>query len=394
MSTIMNIRENSPVNTFVGAGSSRMAGTLCEKMNMRKAFVACDAGVKQAGLLKDVLESLEEKGISAYVFDRVTADAPDTAIDEAAELCREQGCQVIIGVGGGSTLDTAKCVAMLQNNPGKISEYILDRTKTRVKGATLILVPTTAGTGSDVTNALIISVVSKGLKLGLAGKEFYADYTLIDPLLTVSLPRRQTASTAMDAFSHCVEAMLSALSNPVCDIFSLEGIRLIANNIEKVMENGSDVEARQNIMLAAYLGGMSLNDGACNFGHALAHAIGSKCHIAHGELCAVALPMVIEYFADIYPEKIRKIAEAMGIDLPEGVSNAAAAVTVANAVREMRVKLGLPAFSEFNFEYDDLPELSKLIMNENCVKVLMMTVPGHQVTEQDFLIPMQKEYNR
>ena len=120
MSTIMNMRETSLVNTFIGPGSSRMVGTLGEQLGAKKVFVVCDVGVKEAGLVDGILESLKEKGISAYLFDRVTADAPDTAIDEAAELYREQGSQLIIAVGGGSTLDTAKSIAMLQNNPGKI----------------------------------------------------------------------------------------------------------------------------------------------------------------------------------------------------------------------------------------------------------------------------------
>lgn len=394
MSAIMSMRETSPVKTFIGPDSSRMAGMLCEQMGLSKAFVVCDAGVKQAGLVDGVMESLKEKGISAYLFDRVTADAPDTAIDEAADLCKEQGCQVVIGIGGGSTLDTAKCVALLQNNPGKIAEYVLDPTKTRVKGAKLILVPTTAGTGSDVTNALIIAVSSKGAKIGIGGKELYSAISLLDPLLTLSLPRKQTASTAMDAFSHCVESMLSAISNPICDILSLEGIRLVVNNIEKVMENGNDVETRQNIMLAAYLGGMSLNDGACNFGHALAHTLGAEYRIPHGELCAVALPMVIEYFAEIFPEKIRKIAKAMGLEPPASASNAEIAAITADAVRALRARLGLSKFSDFAFGYEDLPRLSEMIMGDTCIGALRISVPNHEVTPEDFLIPMQKEYNR
>lgn len=273
-------------------------------------------------------------------------------------------------------------------------DYVLDPTKTRVKGAKLILVPTTAGTGSDVTNALIIAVSSKGAKIGIGGKELYSDISLLDPLLTLSLPRKQTASTAMDAFSHCVESMLSAISNPICDILSLEGIRLVVNNIEKVMENGNDVETRQNIMLAAYLGGMSLNDGACNFGHALAHTLGAEYRIPHGELCAVALPMVIEYFAEIFPEKIRKIAKAMGLEPPASASNAEIAAITADAVRALRARLGLSKFSDFAFGYEDLPRLSEMIMGDTCIGALRISVPNHEVTPEDFLIPMQKEYNR
>lgn len=394
MSKIMNMRDTTLVNTFIGPGSSRLVGQLCEQMGLNKAFIVCDAGVKQAGLVDSILESLQEKGISSYLFSSVTADAPDTTIDEAAELYREQGCQITIAIGGGSSLDTAKSIAMLQNNPGKIAEYVLDGSKHRVKGGKLILIPTTAGTGSEITTGMMVAVVSKGIKAGCAGRDLLADYALVDPLLTLGLPPKQTAATAMDAFSHCVESMLSGLSNPVCDVLSLEGIRLIVNNIEKVMKNGKDMDARQNIMFAAYLGGMSLNDGACGFGHSVAHVLGAKYHLPHGLVCALALPMVMEYSAEIYPVKIRKIAEAMDIAVPADASNAKVAEVIADAIRALNGRLGLPRFSELGFSYDDLPELSQLIMHEGTVNILRMSAPNGEVTPQDFLIPMQKEYNR
>lgn len=394
MNEIMNMRDTTLVNTFIGPGSSRLVGQLCEQMGLSKAFVVCDAGVKEAGLVDGILESLQEKGIASYLFPRVTADAPDTTIDEAAEIYREQKCQITIAIGGGSTLDTAKSIAMLQNNPGKIAEYVLDASKTRVKGGKLILIPTTAGTGSEITTGMMVAVASKGIKAGCAGRDLLADYALVDPLLTLGLPPKQTAATAMDAFSHCVESMLSGLSNPVCDVLSLEGIRLIVNNIEKVMQNCHDVEARQNVMFAAYLGGMSLNDGACGFGHSIAHVLGAKYHLPHGLLCGLALPMVIEFSAEIYPAKLRKIAEAMNVAVSADANNTEVAVAIANTIRALNGRLGLPRFSELGFSYEDLPELSQLIMHEGTVNILRLSVPNREITPQDFLIPMQKEYNR
>lgn len=392
MSAIMNMRDTTLVNTFIGPDSSRMAGMLCEQMGLNKAFVVCDAGVKEAGLINGVLESLKEKGISFRVFDRVTADAPDTAIDEAAGIYKEQGCQITIAVGGGSTLDTAKSIALLQNNQGKISEYVLNAARPRAKGGKLILIPTTAGTGSEITTGMMVAVTSLGIKAGCAGRELLADYALVDPLLTLGLPPKQTAATAMDAFSHCVESMLTCVSNPVCDVLALEGIRLIVNNIEKVMKNGRDVDARQNIMLAAYLGGMSLNDGACSFGHAIAHTLGAKYHLPHGVLCALALPMAVEFFAEIYPVKLRKIARAMDVALPVTASNAQTAAAIANTIRELNVRLDLPRFSELGFNYDALPELSQLIMKDGCLNILQMSVPNQEITPRYFLVPMQREY--
>lgn len=178
MNEIMNMRDTTLVNTFIGPGSSRLVGQLCEQMGLSKAFVVCDAGVKEAGLVDGILESLQEKGIASYLFPRVTADAPDTTIDEAAEIYREQKCQITIAIGGGSTLDTAKSIAMLQNNPGKIAEYVLDASKTRVKGGKLILIPTTAGTGSEITTGMMVAVASKGIKAGCAGRDLLADYAI------------------------------------------------------------------------------------------------------------------------------------------------------------------------------------------------------------------------
>lgn len=392
MSEIMNLRNATLVNTYIGPESSRMAGALCQQLNLRKAFVLCDAGVKEAGLLDGVLESLEEKEISFCLYDRVEPDAPDTMIDEAAGLCKEQGCRVVIAVGGGSTLDTAKGVALLQNNPGRISEYALDRARTRVKGARLILIPTTSGTGSEITTGAMVAIESMGIKSGFSGRELLADFALLDPLLTLGLPRVQTAATAMDALSHCVEAMLSGIVNPVCDILDLEGIRLLIGNIERVVENGGDVEARQSIMFAAYLGGMAMNGSSCGYGHAIAHAIGAKYHVPHGVICAAALPMELEYFGEIYPEQIRRIAGAMGVALPVEAGGAEAAAATADAIRALNVRLGLPGFSELGFDYDALPELAELAMDDACVSVLHRYVPGRKVCARDFLASMRKEY--
>ena len=394
MSTIMNMRTTTPVNTFIGPGASRMVGKLCENMGLHTAFVVCDAGVKAAGLVDGVLENLKESKITTYLFDRVAADAPDTLIDEAAGACKEFGAQVVVAIGGCNTLGSAKPIAMLQSNPGKIAEYCLDRQRPREKGLKLILIPTTAGTGSEITRGCVVAVSSTGSKIGMAGPEFLADYALIDPLLTVCLPPKQTSATAMDAFSHCVESMLTAKSNSMCDLLSLEGIRLICQNLGKVMENGQDVEARQNMMYAAYLAGISLGDGGCSCGHGIAHVLGGRSHLPHGVLCAIALPLTVEYYAQLFPEKIRKIAEAMELTVPAEADEVQAAAVVADAIRSMNKQCGIPALSELGIDYNALPELARLITEENCIAVVRMSNPEHTVTDQDYLIPLQREYKR
>ncbi len=394
MSAISNMRTTTPVNTFIGAGSSQMAGTLIEKMGLNKAFVVCDGGVKAAGLVDGILNSLHAKNIETSLFDRAVADAPDVVIDEAAEACSEFGAEVIVAIGGGSSLDTAKGISILKDGSEKIADYCLDRSRARKKHKKLILIPTTSGTGSEVTNGCVVAVTSREMKVGLNGPEFLADYALLDPMLTLNLPKRQTSATAMDAFAHCVEAMLSGISNPMCDLLSLEGIKLICQNLGVVMEDGHNMEARQNMMYAAYLGGISLGDGGCSFGHAIAHTFGARYHLPHGVLCAVALPMAVEYYAHVFPEKIRKIAGAMGLEVPADADEDQTAAAVADAMRDMNKKFGIPVLSELGIAYEDLPELAKMTLNEACTFVVKMSRPGHEVTEADYLIPLQKEYLR
>ena len=392
MGSITNIRTIGPVNTFIGAGSSQIAGKIAHDRGLNKVMIVCDEGVRKFGLADGVIGSLEKAGVEVVIFDRVLPDPPDTIINEAAQMYSENNCQAVIAIGGGSSLDTGKCVAMLQGNNGTIFDCVANPMAPRNMGAPLIAVPTTAGTGSEITNAAVVTVTKTGAKVGIKGPEMYATNALIDPLLTLGLPKSATANTAMDAFAHSVEAMLSGISNPLCDILSLESIRLISKNLESLIADGNNVEARQDIMLAAYLGGMSVNDGACNFGHAVAHTIGAKYHVPHGAVCALAVPMVIEYFANTFPEKIRKIGQAMGVEVADDMTAEEAAKVVADEVRRLNKAVGNKTLKELGIAYEDLPKIAEQVMYDACTYVLKMSCPGKEITPDDFLIPLQKEY--
>ena len=148
------------------------------------------------------------------------------------------------------------------------------------------------------------------------------------------------------------------------------------------------------MMYAAYLAGISLGDGGCSFGHGIAHVLGGRYHLPHGVLCAIALPLTVEYYAQLFPEKIRKIAEAMELTVPAEADEVQAAAVVADAIRSMNKQCGIPALSELGIDYNALPELARLITEENCIAVVRMSNPEHTVTDQDYLIPLQREYKR
>ena len=391
--SIINMRTVTPVNTFLGCGSSRLAGKLVSGMNLSKVLLVCDESVKAFGLVDGVLESLQEAKVSIVMYDGVQPDPPAAMIDEVAALCKKEGCQCVISVGGGSVLDTGKFAALLQANPGSICGYAANTAAPRVKGIPFIAVPTTAGTGSEVTSGAVVTLPN-GVKVGVSGPELFATAALLDPALTLGLPKGGTASTAMDAFAHAVEAMLSGIGNPICDILSLQAVHLIAKSLKKAVDNGQDEHARQDLMLAAYLAGMSLNDGGCNYGHAIAHIIGAKYHLPHGAVCAVAAPMVIEYFAEAFPEKIRQIGQAMELSLESGLDPKACAKKVADAVRELNDSVGIRPLSALGVRYEDLPMLAEAILQEPCVMVLRMTLPEAQITAEDFLLPLQREFQR
>lgn len=392
MNLIENMRKTTPVNTYIGPDCSRMTGPLIREMGFTRAFVICDKNVRAAGLSDRVLDSLQEAGISFTIFDDIVAEPPDTVIDQISTHCRENLCQAVVSIGGGSCIDVGKSVAFLQKNVGGIRAYLMDPARPRTKGAPLIAIPTTAGTGSEVTYGVVVTNSETGEKKGIGGDSFFASAALLDPLLTLSLPPRVTASTAMDAFAHAVESMLGGNSNPNCQLFSLEAIRLISHSLTDVLDHGQDVEKRQRLMYAAYLAGMSLNDGSCNLGHSLAHAIGSQYHVPHGTACAITIPMTIEYFADLFPQRIQRIGESMGLLLQEDLDPQATAKRVADAVRELNRKIGIPSMAQLGIGYTDLPGLAEHALQENLSSMLRPSIMMRHLTEDDLLAPLQREY--
>jgi 4-hydroxybutyrate dehydrogenase len=320
-------------------GASRLLPAECERVRMRRPLVITDAGVRAAGVLDEALAAFDAQ---PPVFDQTPANPTEAAVRLAVQMCRDAGCDGLIAVGGGSSMDLAKGVAIAATHDGPLTTYAtIEGGSTRItpKVLPLIAVPTTSGTGSEVARGAIL-IVDDGRKLGFHNWELLPKAAICDPALTLKLPPLLTAATGMDAIAHCIETFLAPAFNPPADGIALEGLRRGWGAIERATRDGSDRDARLDMMCASVHGAMAFQKGlGCV--HSLSHALGGlNPRLHHGTLNAVFLPAVIRFNAAAESvrreRRIERLAQAMNL-----AGNDADAV--ADAITAMNARLGLPA---------------------------------------------------
>ncbi len=309
---------SSPNPTLFGVGTSRVIGDKLKEFGCQKVLVVYDQGVKEAGIVDPLLGYIHAAGIETVSFDRVLPDPPDWLVDEAGMLGINEKVDGVVGIGGGSSLDTAKGVKVLLSNPPPINQYFGRFKGVKNADKPLIVVPTTAGTGSEHTPGGTITDTRRNAKdvVEIVGRS--VDLGIVDPELTLSLPPRVTAITGMDALCHLVESFTSKWSNRFCETFAKEGITLVGKYLVRAYRDGSDLEAREGMMFAASLGGMSMLGPLCHLGHDIGRRLGANFKMAHGLSCCTCLPQVVEFIAPVLPDKVKLIAEALGGMVPEG----------------------------------------------------------------------------
>lgn len=324
-------------NILIDFGALAHLKAECERVGMARPLVVTDAGVKAAGLLDRLLAALP--GLQPAVFDQTPSNPTEAAVRAAAAIYQAQGCDGLIALGGGSAIDCAKGVAIAVTHDGPLKTYAtIEGGSPKITAAVppLIAVPTTAGTGSEVARGAIL-IVDDGRKLGFHSWHLVPKTALLDPELTLGLPPLLTAATGMDAIAHCMETFMSAAFNPPADGIALDGLRRGWAHIERATKNGADREARLNMMSASMQGAMAFQKGlGCV--HSLSHSLGGiNPRLHHGTLNAVFLPAVIRFNAQTdsmqKEQRLQRMAEAMGLG---------AAGDVAEAVRDMSARLGLP----------------------------------------------------
>ncbi|MFH2013167.1 MAG: iron-containing alcohol dehydrogenase [Pseudomonadota bacterium] len=294
-----------------GNGASEKVGIEAKKRGGTRVLAVVDPGIIRAGLFDSIKESLIKEGIEVIVFDGVEPEPQIEIADQCAQLGRDRNCNLVLGIGGGSAMDTAKVTSILLTNDGKTKDYQgLDLVKK--PGVPKIMVPTTAGTGSEVTFTAVFTDKNMKSKAGINSNYLFADLAFLDSKLTLSLPPKPTAFTGMDALTHAIEAYTSVSSNTFVDLFALEAIRLISKNLYKAVTDGQNVEARDSMLKGSLFGGIALANAGVGAAHALAYPMGGEYNIPHGIANGLLLPYVMEFNLESNIEKFSCIAEAMG----------------------------------------------------------------------------------
>lgn len=293
--------------------TSRLGQLVAERFpNIRRALIVTDAGFLRTGLVETPRLSLEQQGVHVAVFSEVVADPPEAVVHTAVAFARDHGVELVIGLGGGSSMDVAKLVAVLANNTQSLPE-MYGIGKVSGQRLALIQVPTTAGTGSEVTN---IAIVTTGAttKMGVVSPQLYADIAVLDATLTLGLPPVVTAATGIDAMVHAIEAYTSRhKKNPLSDMLARQALALLSANLVKACENGRELAVRQAMLLGACLAGQAFSNAPVAAVHALAYPIGGIYHVAHGLSNSLVLPHVLRFNL---PNAAAHYAELAGIVVP------------------------------------------------------------------------------
>lgn len=358
--------QTVPSLTF-GEPAADALASMVAGVGARRLMLVTDPGVRGAGLVDPVVASLETNGLTVAVYDDIEADPPEAKVLAAVEAARAFGAEAIVGFGGGSPMDTAKLVALLVRAEQPLSEMygVAQVDRSRVPGGRLPLfqVPTTAGTGSEVTPIAIVTVGAE-IKLGVVDPILYADGTVLDPRLTTGLPPHVTAHTGIDAMVHAIEAYTTRIEkNPVSDALALAGLGKLHGAIERACRDGGDIEAREDMLLGALLAGQAFANAPVGAVHALAYPLGGIFHVPHGLSNSLMLPPVLRYNAPAAEPLYAELAAHLGLSastdgLVEEMERIADAVGIETRLSQVGVSHNdLPRLAE------DAMQVTRLLVN-------------------------------
>ena len=296
-------------------GAIKEISKILNNLGIKKPLICTDPGLLEIGMV-DLLRSQLSNEITPSFYDQTPANPTEEAVENALEVFKTQGCDGVIGFGGGSSLDLGKSVALMANHEGKVVDYSVNEGGIeKIKETTpMIAIPTTSGTGSEVSAGAVI-IMNDGRKLILASEHLRPKAAICDPELTIGLPPILTAGSGMDALTHCIEAILSPVIDPPAEAVGLDGVERVikGNNLIKAVKDGNDKEARWNMMMASTEGAMAFSKGLGAV-HSMSHALGAnqKLRLHHGTLNGVILPTILRFNKDYVGDKYLKIAKAMG----------------------------------------------------------------------------------
>jgi alcohol dehydrogenase class IV len=359
---VLTFEFQSPRSTLVGPGSSARLGELAKGLQCRSVLIVTDKGVQNAGLLEPALKGFAAEGIEVAIFADVQADPAESVIEAALQAAVSNKVNGIVGLGGGSSMDVAKLVALLASGKEKLGA-VYGVGVAKGPRLPLILVPTTAGTGSEVTPISIVTT-GEGEKKGVVSPLIVPDWAVLDADLTLGLPPAVTAATGIDAMVHAIEAYTSKrLKNPVSDCLAREALSLLGANIHEACRNGRNQTARQNMLLGAMLAGMAFANAPVAAVHALAYPVGARFHVPHGLSNSLVLPEVLRFNVGAAQDLYAQLAE---IVVPGAKGSAAEkSQALVSRLSALPIELGLPTrLSEVGIKESDLPTLAEDAMRQ------------------------------
>lgn len=350
---MLNYQFVQKVKLISGAGMVAFLGELVKEQGRSKVFIVYDKGTFDAGIVKKATDSLEKYGVEYVAFPEVKPDPPTSVVERGAVLCKEANCDMVIGIGGGSSIDTAKAINMLRFNSTPISQYASVEAKIQSSPG-FVAIPTTSGTGSEVSDGIILTDTENNVKFAVLSPDGIAEFAIIDPELMVTLPPTLTATTGVDALAHSLEAYTSTLANDFTDQTIEKNVENIIKYLPLATADGTNMEARSKMAVAATIGGWMLACAHVHSGHSIAHVLGGKYHVPHAYAVSYSLPYAMEFIAPALPEKVTKIVEMFGKTVPEGISpeelGKMANEVISDFIKKLNINVVKPANMEYTFE--------------------------------------------
>jgi choline dehydrogenase len=349
-----------PTRLVHGSGAIARLGDVMRELGVKRPLLVTDPGVVAAGLAERALDHLDD----AIVFDHVRPNPDIALVDEGAKLYAELGCDGLVGLGGGSSMDTAKSIGIVARHGGSILDYEWGHEPIAQRISPLVAIPTTAGTGSEVTLWAVITDHERKIKFNVGGTPLIgAHVALVDPELMLGLSAAVTAATGMDALSHAIECYTCDYHQPFNDAVALQAMELVAAWLRLAVEDGSNLEARTHMAHAATLGGMAYGTESAGAAHAMSQSAGGVHDCPHGALTARVLGPVLEYNAPGDPVRHARVAQGLGVDT-SGLDSLDAALVGVDELYRLTDDVGIPTMEELGFSEDEIPMLARIAFED------------------------------
>ena len=362
----MDIYKFVTPEIIFGRDSLGQVGHSAARLGARKVFLVSDPGVAEAGWVDRVISIISKAGLGYHPWLEVTPNPKDCEVESGAEQYRGMGCDAVVALGGGSAIDAAKAVALLVSNCGSIKDYEgVDRIEQPLPP--IVTVPTTAGSGAEVSQFSIIVDTQRKVKMSIISKSLVPDIAIIDPAVLVTKSTELTANTGMDALTHAIEAYTSVAATPLTDVQALNAIRLIARSLRKSVASQTDIYAKEEMAMASLQAGLAFSNAILGAVHAMTHQLGGLLDMPHGEANAILLPYVMNYNLIAAMEKYAEVAEAFG-ESSLGVGKRAMAEKAIVAVEKLSRDIGIPtSLSQVGLSEEVIPLLSTNAVKDACI---------------------------